>query len=69
MNEIYKNVREEVRETAQIAWSLACAQKQPIDAAEFLDNVVRYYNNTYTEEEIEFLQFYFNMKMEMMKDE
>lgn len=69
MKEIFENIRQEVKELAETAWGLACAQKQPLDAAEFLDNVLRYYDHTYTEEEIEFLRFYFNMKMEMMKND
>lgn len=68
MQEIFKGVRDEVKETASSAWRLATMQSDPIKAAEFLDNVTRYYSNSFSEEEIEFLQFYFNMKMEMMKE-
>ena len=69
MTEIFQNIRDEVKEVADLAWRLATAQKNPIDAANFLNNTTNYYRNIYTEEEIEFLQFYFNMKMEMMKNE
>ena len=69
MTEIFQNIRDEVKEVADLAWRLAIAQKNPIDAANFLNNTTNYYRNIYTEEEIEFLQFYFNMKMEMMKNE
>lgn len=68
MMELYPNVSEKVREIAEIAWRLTLAQKNPIDAAEFLNSVVNYYNDQITEEEAEFLQFYFDMKMEMMKE-
>ena len=68
MIEIYENVSKVVRDLADTAWSLAMAQKNPVDAANFLNNVTNYYSNILTEEEVEFLQFYFNMKMEMMKE-
>jgi len=69
MIELFPNIRDEVKEIAEAAWRLAYAQKDPIKAADFLNNTTNYYRNIYTDEEIEFLQFYFNMKMEMMKNE
>ena len=69
MKELFENVRDEVKNTAKMAWGLAMAQKNPVDAADFLNNVTNYYKNLFTDEEIEFLQFYFNMQMEMIKDE
>lgn len=68
MQEIFKNVRSEVKDIAETAWQLAIAQKDVLKAAHFLNTVTEYYKNLYTEEEVEFLQFYFNMKMEMMKE-
>ncbi len=67
MQEIYKDIRDSVKQVADFAWNVAVAQPNPMDAANFLDNVTRYYKNFLTDEEVEFLQFYFNMKMEMMK--
>lgn len=67
MTEIYANVRDDVKRVGEFAWKVALAQSNPIDAAKFLDNVTNYYRHYYTEEEIEFLQFYFHTKMEMMK--
>ena len=69
MNELFTHIRQEVKDTAKVAWRLAMAQKNPVDSAEFLNNVTNYYKNLFTDEEIEFLQFYFNMQMEMVKDE
>ena len=68
MNEIFKNVRQEVKNVAEFAWKIALAQPDPAAAASFLDNVTNYFKHSYTEEEIEFLRFYFNMQMEMMKE-
>ena len=69
MTELFPNVRDEVKEVADMAWRLALSQRNPVEAADFLTNTTNYYKHIYTEEEIEFLQFYFNMKMEMMKNE
>ena len=68
MNEIFKDVRQEVKNVAELAWKVALAQSDPAAAAEFLDNVTNYFKHSYTEEEIEFLRFYFSMQMEMMKE-
>ena len=67
MTEIYSNIRDEVKTIAELSWKIAVALNNPLDAANFLNNVTNFYRNSYTEEEIEFLQFYFNMQMEMMK--
>ena len=69
MTEIYDNVRDGVKQVAELSWKVAVALNNPMQAAEFLNNVTNYYRNYFTEEEIEFLQFYFNMKMEMIKNE
>lgn len=67
MTEIYSNVRDEVKTVAELSWKIAMALNNPLEAANFLNNVTNFYRNSYTEEEIEFLQFYFNVQMEMMK--
>ena len=69
MIEIFENVSDDAKEAARIAWRLAMAQKSPAEAANFLNTVTEYYRHLLTEEEVEFLQFYFNMQMEMMKNE
>ena len=69
MTEIFANVRQEVKDLAEMSWEIALRQKTVADAAKFLNDVTNYYENLYTEEEVEFLQFYFHMKMEMMKNE
>ena len=68
MIEIYDDISEETKEIARLAWKVALAQSNPADAASFLNNVTEYYRNSLTEEEIEFLRFYFKMQMEMMKE-
>ena len=66
MIELFGNVQQKVKDLAETAWSLAVNQRNPIDAANFLNNVTNYYDEILTNEEIEFLHFYFNLKMEMM---
>ena len=68
MQELFENISEGVKLTARTAWNLALAQHDPVKAADFLNNVTNYYSHLYTEEEIEFLRFYFKMQMEMMKE-
>ena len=62
---MFSNISNEIKGAADAAWQLAMAKRNPVEAAEFLNNVTNYYRNlNYSSEEIEFLQFYFNMKME-----
>ena len=69
MTELYSHIRQEVKDIAEGAWDLAIAQHTPAEAAELLNTVVEYHKLIYTQEEVEFLQFYFNMQMEMIKNE
>ena len=68
MTEIFTNVRDEVKHVAEAAWILVKSKENPSEAAKLLNIVTEYARNVYTEEEVEFLQFYFNMQMEMMKN-
>ena len=68
MEEIFKNVRQEVKETAELAFNIALRQNNPIKAADFLNTVTNFYKHLYTEEEIEFLRFYFTLHLEMMNE-
>lgn len=68
MTEIYDDISEETKEIARLAWKVAISQNNPASAADFLNNITEYYRNSLTEEEIEFLRFYFKMQMEMMKE-
>jgi hypothetical protein len=67
MTEIFDNISDETKEIARLAWTVAMAQNNPATAANFLNSVTEYYRNILTEVEVEFLQFYFNMRMEMIK--
>lgn len=67
MIELFTNIRQEVKEIAETSVDLALIQKDPKRAAVFLDSVVRYYTNFYTDEEINFLKTYFQIKLELMQ--
>lgn len=68
MTEIFEDISDEIKQLADSTWAITLAQENPIKAAEFLNSVTNYYTNILTEREMEFLQFYFQMKMEMMKE-
>ena len=68
MTEIFQNVSEEARDYAHAAWRLAMLQNNAVEAANFLHSAMEYAKYTLTQEEVEFLQFYFQMQMEMMKE-
>lgn len=68
MTEIFQNVSEDAKEYARIAWRLGMLQSNAVTAANFLNEATEYAKETLTEEEVEFLQFYFKMQMEMMKE-
>lgn len=68
MQEIFQNVSDKTKEIAEISWRLAVSQRNPIEAAEFLNTITNYYDKILNEEDIEFMRFYFNMKMEAMKE-
>lgn len=70
MQELFSNIRQEVKDNAERVWQIACLQPDPAKAADFLNNATNYFRNLYTNEEIEFLQFYFKVKvMEMIRDD
>lgn len=69
MTEIFENISQEVRDLADFIWRVAAAQDNPLKAAEFLNNTTEYLRNLYSEEEMAFLQFYFDLQMEMIKNE
>ena len=67
MTEIFEDISEEVKRLAESAWNITIAQGNPIDAANFLNNTTNYYSHILNEHEMEFLRFYFQTRMEMMR--
>lgn len=70
MTEIYANVRDRLKDDLEAAWSLVLQQKDPISAVDFLNKATEYLTTTcISEEEVDFIRFYFNLKMaEMIRE-
>ena len=66
MTELFPDVSEKVRGNAEIAWKLAQTFHDPLTVAKFLND---YTEAAPTDEERDFLHFYFNLQMELMKNE
>ncbi len=66
MIEIFPNIPQEVRNSAAMMFDLASMQHNPLKMVQMLNE---YTNTCENEEEIEFLRFYFNLRMEQMKNE
>lgn len=69
MVEIYEDIRQEVKDTAAAIWEMTIAQNTPTEAAKLLNTIVNYYKLIWTDKEVEFLQFYFKMRMEMINND
>lgn len=67
MTELFGNIRQEVKDTAYSMWNIAVTQKNPIEAAKFINDTTNYYANIYSEEEMRFIRFYIQTQLEMMK--
>lgn len=67
MTELFTNISDEVKQVAEFTWQMAMAKNSLMETAELLDTVTNYYRIFGTPDEVEFLRFYFSMKMEMMK--
>lgn len=67
MIEIFADISDNVKQKAEIMWKMALSQPNPVKAAELLNILTEYYRKRWTEEEVDFLQFYFQTQMEMNK--
>lgn len=65
MTEIFADISDDVKQKAEIMWKMALSQPNPVKAAELLNILTEYYRKRWTEEEVDFLQFYFQTQMEM----
>ena len=62
MQEIFNNISDEVKNVARTTWNIALTQPNPILAAEFLKSAADEYSKIYSEEEMQFFDFYFNLQ-------
>lgn len=65
MIELFPNISAQLREAAEIAWRLA-SSLPPVSATKFLEAYTAY---NHTEEEQDYLRFYFNIEMEKRENE
>lgn len=66
MIELFPDIPERVRKQTAFIVDIALSKNDPLSAVKILNE---YTNSCYTEEERNFVQFYFKMKMEQMKNE
>ena len=62
MTELFTNINDRLRQEAEDVWNLASILS-PERAARLLSE----YTNAHSEEEQDFLQFYFNLQMEVLR--
>ncbi len=68
MTELFPEISKEARKNAELAWTIASHCKNSIDAAKMLDAYTNFEAIRSKEENIrEFLNFYFNLKLEELK--
>ena len=65
MTELFPNITEEQREAARIIADLALSQKDPLKVVKIINN----YMSALDGEQYDFADFYFSMRMELLKDE
>ena len=66
MEELFSNIPEQSRKNAEFIVEMALRQKNITSAVKVLNE---YTNSCTSDEEKEFVEFYFNMKMEQMLNE
>lgn len=68
MTELFTDISPVIKNIAKEIWGLASLAHDPVKASEILEHATNYYSYLCTEEEIAFIRFYINMKLEEMKN-
>lgn len=66
MTELFTNIPESVKQNAEFMFNMAIKQPYAANAAKMLNE---YTNSCFNEEEKEFVQFYFNLRLEQLQNE
>ena len=66
MTELYADIPDEVREGAEFIVNLALAQRNPLSAVRM---VKEYADSCLNDYEKEFVDFYFNLRLEQLRNE
>lgn len=69
MTELFENIDQGLKDIADFFWLQAMKKETLVEKVSVLDTITQYYRTFGKPEEVEFLQFYFNMRMEMMKND
>lgn len=67
MTELFPNIPQQIHDYAAFIWEQAKKKKSAIEASELLERATKIFDDEGLEEEADFLRFYFNLQMEMMK--
>lgn len=65
MEEIFSNIPDEIKQQAQFVFNMALRQKNILHTIKVLEEYTKTCAN---EEEQKFVEFYFNMRMEQLKN-
>ena len=69
MTELFTDISDKVKQRAEFIWRMTLTYDNALEAAKFLNQMTEYHRKIYTDEEMDFLQFYFQMQMEMNKND
>ena len=67
MTELFPNISQLIRDYAALVWEQA-KQLSPDNAAKLINAAIEEFDKEGLENEADFLRFYFNLQMEMMKE-
>ena len=67
MTELFPNISQLIRDYATLVWEQA-KQLSPNNAAKLINAAIEEFDKEGLENEADFLRFYFNLQMEMMKE-
>ncbi len=67
MTELFPNISQLIRDYAALVWEQA-KQLSPNNAAKLINAAIEEFDKEGLKNEADFLRFYFNLQMEMMKE-
>lgn len=67
MIELFPDISDQIRKEIAEVWDMARSMS-PLDASNFLNTYTTIFEAGHTPEETDFVQFYFNLQMEAMKE-
>ena len=68
MIELFTDIPQDVKSQAEYCFNLSLNFNNPMQSAEMLDNFIKYYEAIHPEY-CDFIRFYFNIRLEALKNE